>query len=259
MTFPYYFHIGHMRLHPHPVMELIAYSGAFQFYWWLRRRHPENRVPMEENLWVIVGAAVGALMGAKVLAWIESAPEYWTMGLASLIDGKTIVGALLGGWIGVEVVKKIIGYGQRTGDLFVLPLALGMAIGRIGCFLTGLSDRTYGIATSLPWGVDFGDGVRRHPTQIYEMIFLLVWGGILWVWWNHSRLRKGNLFRIFMIGYLGMRLAIEFIKPTWKPYLRLSAIQMACIGGMIVAGWQLTSAGTEKWIFALKRAETTDA
>ncbi|HEY1684893.1 MAG TPA: prolipoprotein diacylglyceryl transferase family protein [Tepidisphaeraceae bacterium] len=263
MTFPYYFHIGHARLHPHEVMELIAYTAAAQFYWWLRRRHPEAQVPMEENLWVIVGAAVGALLGAKILAWIESAPDYWAAGWISLIGGKTIVGALLGGWAGVEIAKKMIGWKERTGDLFVLPLALGMAIGRIGCFLTGLSDHTYGIATSLPWGVDFGDGVHRHPTQIYEMIFLLIWGGLLWIWWNRSSfsrpacgaladnqtrpasgaakrgMRRGDLFRIFMIGYLAMRLAIEFIKPTWKPYLGLSAIQCACIGGIIVAVWQL--------------------
>jgi prolipoprotein diacylglyceryltransferase len=170
-------------------------------------------------------------------------------------------------WAGVEIVKKIVGLRERTGDLFVLPLALGMGIGRIGCFLTGLSDHTYGIATSLPWGVDFGDGVRRHPTQLYEMVFLFVWGGILWMVWNRfgpvatpradnanpsrcdgaeRRMRRGDLFRIFMVGYLAMRLAIEFIKPTWKPYLGLSAIQLACIGGIIVAAWQLWKARTDR-------------
>ncbi|HWB55117.1 MAG TPA: prolipoprotein diacylglyceryl transferase family protein [Tepidisphaeraceae bacterium] len=239
MTFPYYFHIGSLKLHPHPVMELLAYSGAFQFYWWLRRRHPEATVPMEQNLWIIVGAAVGALVGAKGLAWIESAPSYMAAGMDGLIGGKTIVGALLGGWAGVEIAKRLVGLRDRTGDLFVLPLALGMAVGRIGCFLTGLTDHTYGIATSLPWGVDFGDGVRRHPAQIYEMIFLLLWGATLWAWWTKAKLRNGDLFRIFMIGYLGMRLAIEFIKPTWKPYGGLSAIQVACMAGIIVAGWQL--------------------
>ena len=63
------------------------------------------------------------------------------------------------------------------------------------------------------------------------MIFLFLWGSVLWVWWNKASLRRGDLFRIFMVGYLAMRLAIEFIKPTWKPYVGLSAIQLASIGG----------------------------
>jgi uncharacterized membrane protein YfcA len=92
MTFPHYFTIGHARLHPHAVMELIAYTAAFQFYWWLRRRHPEAHVPMEQNLWLIVGAAIGALIGAKVLAWVESAPDYLAVGISGLIGGKTIMG-----------------------------------------------------------------------------------------------------------------------------------------------------------------------
>ena len=60
---------------------------------------------------------------------------------------------------------------MATGDLLALPLVLGIAIGRIGCFLSGLEDQSYGVATALPWGVDFGDGVARHPTQLYEYRF----------------------------------------------------------------------------------------
>ena len=92
---------------------------------------------------------------------------------AYLVGGKTIVGALVGGLISVELAKRYIGLRTSTGDLYAIPLALGIAIGRIGCFLTGLSDNTYGTPTNLPWAVNFGDGIPRHPTQIYEIIFLL--------------------------------------------------------------------------------------
>jgi len=88
------------------------------------------------------------------------------------MGGKTIVGALIGGLLAVELIKRYIGFSTSTGDLYAIPLAVGIAIGRIGCFLTGLSDNTYGIPTSLPWGIDFGDGISRHPTQLYEIIFL---------------------------------------------------------------------------------------
>jgi phosphatidylglycerol:prolipoprotein diacylglycerol transferase len=90
------------------------------------------------------------------------------------MGGKTIVGALIFGLISVELMKRYIGVRQSTGDLYAIPLALGIAIGRIGCFLTGLSDNTYGIPTTLPWAINFGDGIPRHPTQLYEIIFLML-------------------------------------------------------------------------------------
>lgn len=90
-----------------------------------------------------------------------------------MLQGKTVVGAMIGAVAGVELTKKVIGVKKSAGDAFVYPLILGTAIGRIGCFLTGLSDKTYGTPTTLPWGFDFGDGILRHPTQLYEITFLI--------------------------------------------------------------------------------------
>jgi prolipoprotein diacylglyceryltransferase len=128
-------------------------------------------------------------------------------------------------------MKAQIGERRSTGDLFVFPLIVGMAIGRIGCFLTGLSDRTYGVATSLPWGIDFGDGIRRHPTQLYEIAFLLVVGAILQS--LRSRLHEnGDIFKAFMLAYLSWRFAIGFIQPE-VPLAGLSAIQWACLATLL--------------------------
>src|SRR5205814_1071656 len=90
-----------------------------------------------------------------------------------------------------------------------------------------------------PWAIDFGDGVHRHPTQIYEIIFLAAWGALLWMWWKKDRAPNGQLFRVFVAGYLAMRFAIEFIKPTYRPYLGLSAIQVASLFGCAIAMMQL--------------------
>lgn len=126
--------------------------------------------------WAAVAAAVaGAVLGSRLLFWLED-PIATLRNLhdpASLIAGKTIVGALIGGLITVELIKRYIGLRTSTGDLYAIPLAAGIAIGRIGCFLTGLSDNTYGTPTKLPWGVNFGDGIPRHPTQLYEIAFLV--------------------------------------------------------------------------------------
>jgi len=255
MQFPHYINLFGLRLHPHPVLEVVAYSAGFQLYLLLRRRWrgaagSGAALPFEKNMWLIVGAVFGALAGSKLLAWVESPQVYLaaarTAGFAALIGGKTIVGGLIGGWVGVEIAKKRLGITRRTGDLYVFPLVVGMCIGRVGCFLTGLPDHTYGVETALPWGVDFADGVPRHPTQLYEIAFLLLLGLLILL-----RMRRpwteGELFRLFMLAYLGFRFAIEFIKPRFTGYMGLSAIQWACAAGALLCGvalWRLRWAET---------------
>jgi prolipoprotein diacylglyceryltransferase len=228
MTFPHYFHLFGHAFHPHPVMEVIAYTGGFQLYLRFKNRWPRARIPIEQNLWIIVGAIFGALFGSKILAWLESAPEYWRLrhNPEAWLGGKTIVGGLLGGWIGVEIAKKIQHIRHSTGDAFVFLLIFGMAVGRIGCFLTGVFDHTHGNESFLPWAIDMGDGKLRHPTQLYDIIFLCLLAMFLGV------LRKtpspnGRLFRVFLLGYVIWRFSVEFIKPRYT-YAGLSAIQMAC-------------------------------
>jgi prolipoprotein diacylglyceryltransferase len=96
-----------------------------------------------------------------------------------------------------------------------------------------LNDHTYGIATTLPWGVDFGDGIARHPTQLYEIAFLLAQYA-----WIHARRaafeRPGDRFRAFMIGYLTFRLLVEFIKPVFYTYAgHVSGLQLLCVAGLL--------------------------
>jgi prolipoprotein diacylglyceryltransferase len=241
MHFPYSFNFFGLHLHPHPTLEVVAYSGGFQLYLLLRRKwpRPAASVPFEQNAWIIVGAVFGALIGSKLLAWAESPVHYWALRgqPEGWIGGKTIVGGLLGGWAGVEIAKKWLGIAHRTGDVYVFPLILGIAVGRVGCFLTGLSDHTHGIRTSVPWAVDFGDG-PRHPTQLYEVTFLLVLAAALLL-----RMRRpwadGELFRLFLMAYLAFRFAVDFIKPRFTGYGGVSAIQWGCVGGVVVCAASL--------------------
>ncbi|MDB9513668.1 prolipoprotein diacylglyceryl transferase [Kamptonema animale CS-326] len=232
MTFPVYFSIGSFQLHPHLLFESLAYAIAFRLVI-LNSRN--DTIKATQRTSVIVGGMVGALVGAKslvLLQHLDLLPQNWQQFLLLFIQGKTIVGAILGGLIGVELTKKMIGLSRSTGDVFVYPLIVGTAIGRIGCFLTGLSDRTYGVATNLPWGVDFGDGIYRHPTQLYEIIFLVILMAFLRIRSRYQR-QEGDLFKFYMIAYLGFRLIVDFIKPDFHPFLGLTAIQIACILALV--------------------------
>jgi phosphatidylglycerol---prolipoprotein diacylglyceryl transferase len=222
--------------HPglHPLFETLGYVGGFAVYRHARRSKGDFLT--EERRWVVIAsAAVGALLGSHILGLLEQVPQdglHWQRLLAP--GGKTIVGGLLGGWIAVEIVKYMTGVKSRTGDLFVVPLCVGIAIGRTGCFLTGLADDTYGKPTLLPWGVDFGDGTRRHPTQLYEFVFLVGLGWLL-SRYNARPHRNGGTFRMFMATYLGWRFLIDFLKP--QPLVGgMNVIQWACIAGLLALG-----------------------
>ena len=229
MYFPLYLYFGTLRVHPHWIFETLAYATAFQVYLALRRRNGDSIDPAG-RWWVIAAAAVGAVLGAKLLYWCED-PQL-TFAHSNdptfLASGKTIVGALIGGLFAVEWMKKRLGIVRRTGDLFAIPLCVGIAIGRIGCFLTGLEDHTAGIATSLPWGVDFGDGIPRHPAQIYEILFVLALAGLIFCVSRKPHV-EGDVFKIFMVGYFAFRLAVDFLKPDVRIFLGLSSIQWACV------------------------------
>jgi prolipoprotein diacylglyceryltransferase len=220
----------------HFVLETAAFAIGGLLYW---RRAPAPTDAIT-RLGIVAGAALGAAIGSRVLYilqyWTALSDQPWQMWLG----GKTLVGALLGGLIGVELAKSALGWRESTGNRFVMPLLVAIAIGRVGCQLSGVTDQTYGNATTLPWAWDYGDGVPRHPTSAYEILALalLAW----WVQRPRFAHEPGDRFRALMVGYLLIRLGLEFLKPPfgpaavgtlapdrWGPF---SAIQWACLCGL---------------------------
>jgi prolipoprotein diacylglyceryltransferase len=229
---PVFIPLGPFALSVHPIFETLAYFTGFRMYLHQRRRAGDF-LSSSSRMWVVAAAIAGAAAGSKILGWLENPVEtlaHWNQPLF-LLGGKTIVGALLGGTALVEWTKRRIGIQRRTGDLFAVPLAVGVAVGRVGCLLSGLSDHTYGTPTTLPWGIDFGDGVARHPTQAYEILFLVALAFLL-RWFDRRPHREGDTFRLFLISYLAWRLLIDFIKPDPRLFW-LSAIQWTCVFALL--------------------------
>ncbi|MCB1554830.1 MAG: prolipoprotein diacylglyceryl transferase [Xanthomonadales bacterium] len=220
----------------HTLFEALAYAVGVQVYRVQRRRLAlPGLADPDRALWIVVAAALGAALGSKLSFWLEDPLQAFANfpDWRHLLEGKSIVGGLLGGLVGVETAKRLLGVRSSTGDAFVLALGIGLCIGRIGCFVAGLNDHTYGLPSSLPWAVDFGDGVPRHPTQLYEIAFVLPF--TLWIHRYAGRGgRSGDRFRLWLSGYLLFRLLIETIKPLPMAYPPgLSGIQWLCIAGLL--------------------------
>ncbi|MBL7818772.1 MAG: prolipoprotein diacylglyceryl transferase [Saprospiraceae bacterium] len=233
MIYPVIFSIGSSSIHAHLVCEILAYSLGYRYYAYLRR-HTVDPISESDRLWIFIGAAFGGFLGGHLVGIVER-PDDWAKGLDWLyfMGNKTILGGLLGGLIGVEFTKKQIGVTASSGDLMTYPLIVGMVIGRIGCHLEGLEDGTYGLPTTLPWAMDFGDGIWRHPVNLYEILFLTALGvGLRWLERKHP-LSMGSRFRLFMVGYLSWRFVLEYIKPAYFWSFGLSSIQVTVLMGLL--------------------------
>lgn len=192
-------------------LHVAAWLSATFVGWTLRERiFSAAQRPIEgiRLAYYLLAIWAGAMAGAYGLGTLNLALDE----VAGV--GRSIVGALFGGVIAAELFKAAFGIRGSTGAMFVVPLALGIAIGRLGCFAAGLEDYTYGIATDAFCGVDFGDGTRRHPVQLYESLamvgFLVAFAGAL----RHRRdaaIRWG--FYAFVAWYAAQRFVWEFLKP----------------------------------------------
>src|SRR6185436_20182839 len=187
------------------------------------------------------GAAVGLalyrwrLKAATLAIAAQTGPGYfaalslgaiagaWFAGSANTLIGPaptlshSLAGALAGAIVLVEAYKALRGIRGSTGTIFVGSLAVGIAVGRLGCLFAGLPDRTYGVATGLPWAVDLGDGMPRHPVQAYESAAMLAFLA-LYVAGLAARapwaMRRG--FYVLALWYGAQRFAWEFLKPYPK-------------------------------------------
>jgi prolipoprotein diacylglyceryltransferase len=190
----------------------------------------------------------GAIPGAWLLGSLNS------LRAASPALSHSVAGALVGAIVGVEIYKRVRSVTGSTGGVFVGPFALGVVIGRLGCFFTGLADGTYGAATSFPWAVDLGDGIGRHPVQLYESgsmaLFLAAY------LWGLERRRSWALrqgFYALCIAYGLQRFAWEFLKPYPAVIGPFNLFHILC-GGLVAYGWLYWRADLERQRRAQDRA-----
>ena len=183
-----------------------------------------------QRLLIGVAAFVGSMVGAKTPFLGDRGWGAFYDGTVWFADGKTILGGIVGGYAAVELAKWIGNIRTRTGDAFALPVAVAVAIGRIGCFVAGCC---YGRVTTLPWGVGFplaqdDFGVLRHPTQLYELAFHSVAAATLLVM-DRERWLVGNQLKAYLIAYMIYRFLSEWLRPESTVLLNLTVYQLVSV------------------------------
>jgi uncharacterized radical SAM superfamily Fe-S cluster-containing enzyme len=193
---------------------------------------------------IALGGFCGGMIGAK-LPFVLADWDGFLSGTAWFSDGKTILSGLVGGYLGAELTEWALDIRTKMCDVFAVPLAAGIGIGRLACFHAGCC---HGTETRLPWAVDFGDGVLRHPTQLYESAFHLTAAVVLWQLQRRGMFR-GHLVRLYLVAYFVYRFATEFIRPEETLWLGLTGYQLAtlvlvpffalwCCPGSVVLPWR---------------------
>ncbi len=211
----------------HYIGDLAAWSGAALAARWQYRRWPEaaHALARLTTPSYHVSLALGALAGAWLLG---SANSLHSIAAA---PSHSVAGALAGGIIAVELWKWRHGVQQSTGAAYVLPLSVGIALGRLGCLFSGLPDFTYGIPTTMPWGFDLGDGVARHPVQLYESLAMALFAMVFIA----ARKRgdewtQAHAFHALIIFYAAQRFVWEFFKPYPKLIGPLNIFHLLMLG-----------------------------
>ncbi|MFY0691506.1 MAG: prolipoprotein diacylglyceryl transferase [Paracoccaceae bacterium] len=212
----------------HLFFDLLAASlsviGTYLAYTWrLRGASPIGL----ENL--STGYAIALISGAVIGGYGLGSANLFLSGIPGV--GRSIVGALAGATLTIEVYKKSRGIVGSTGVVFVVGFCTTVVVGRIGCLLSGLEDQTYGIPTEAAWGWDFGDGVLRHPVQLYEsvvMAFFLFGTCLALAARSPVFLRSG--FYLMVGFYAAQRFIWEFLKPYEAIIGPLNLFHFVCLG-----------------------------
>ncbi|MGO4708262.1 prolipoprotein diacylglyceryl transferase [Chryseobacterium sp. 2TAF14] len=229
MDFPVTFQIFGKTILAHPVFETVGIFIGMRYYFYLKRKSKE-KLSFNTSAAVLIGATAGALIGSKLIGNLENPYTLFeNFNFKRLWTNNTIIGGLAFGLIGVEWAKKIVGHKESTGDLIVYPLILAMIIGRIGCFLTGIHEETYGLPTDSIFGMHLGDQYLRHPVALYEIAFLIVLWIVLKIIQKKNKYPSGSIFQLFMLSYFSFRFLLDFIKPKIDIIGNLGTIQLVCI------------------------------
>jgi phosphatidylglycerol:prolipoprotein diacylglycerol transferase len=243
--YPELFHIGPLTVYSYGVMMALGFLAAG---WVVSKGLERQGKDPAFSSTLVMWAAIGGLIGARVLFITERLDEFFADPLSLIFTGAGFVwyGGLIGGVVGVTLcIRHYKFVWLEIMDAVAPAIALGHAIGRIGCFLAG--DGDWGPPTTLPWGVtypnaiigwDYPPGIRVHPAELYETFAYAIVFAILWR--MHSTPRAvGTLFWGYLVLSSIARFLIEFVRINPPLAFGLSEAQIISILLMVIGAAML--------------------
>ena len=247
---PVFLHLGPVEIRYYGLVYVLGFVIAYFLLKYLVKKK-EVSLSEDELETFLLYAAVGVLLGSRVFYFLfynlsvllQDPLEFFRIWDGGMSFHGGLIGVICMSALFCRKYKKSF---YELGDIVVIPTAIGLGLGRIANFMNG---ELYGRATTLPWAVDFGDGIPRHPSQLYESAKNFFIFGVLWFLSNKEGLKKGTLFWTFITLYGTLRFCIEFVRqPDPQVGFVLFGVLtmgqlltgiMAFIGGSILFKWHV--------------------
>ena len=245
--------LGPITLQTFGIMFALGFIAAGTL---VARRLVELEKPVDWAYEVIFAALIGGIIGARLDFLIQNYDSVKDDLLGNIFSGSGLVwfGRMIGGALGVVAWARFRGMLNRTLlDVGAPGLAIGYAVGRIGCQLSG--DGDYGIPWDGPWAMSYEEGtvptppgVEVHPTPIYETLAMAVVTYVLWR--LRDSLRPGLLFALYLVFAGIERLLVEFIRRNDEVALGLTTAQLLSVAMVILGAAWLIAAARRGGLFA---------
>jgi phosphatidylglycerol---prolipoprotein diacylglyceryl transferase len=255
---PVLFHLGPLTVYSYGLMMALGFLAADYV---IRLECIRRGLDPEYSSSIVIAAAVAGLIGSRVYAILDDLPTYLADPKSMIFSGSGFVfyGGMIGGLLGAYLVSRWyrIGLGV-TMDMCGPALAIGQAIGRIGCQLSG--DGDWGLPSTVPWAMSypkaivgwnsdtvlklddhyrlvsgFFPGVRVHPAPIYETILYVGVFAILWSMRKTSHPAGRIMYWYLLLGGAA-RFIVEFWRINPRVFYMLSEAQLIAIGMMVIGG-----------------------
>ena len=255
---PVLFHLGPLTVYSFGMMMALGFLVADYV---IRLECQRRGFDPEYSSSIVIAAAVAGIAGSRIYAILDDLPTYLADPKSMIFSGSGFVfyGGMIGGVIGAYLVSRWyrISFGV-TIDMCAPALAIGQAIGRIGCLLSG--DGDWGLPSTLPWAMaypraivgwnsetvlklddhyrlvsGFFPGVRVHPAPIYETILYV---GVFYILWSMRKTSQppGRLIYWYMVLAGAARFVVEFVRINPRVFGPLSEAQLIAIAMMILGG-----------------------
>ena len=224
-------HIGPLDLKTFGICFALAFLASGLI---VGRRFRELAKPADWTYEMVFAALIGGLVGSRLDYVLQNWDKVSDDLLGNLFSGAGLVwfGGFVGGALGVILWARWRGFlGWQLFDTAAVPLAVGYAVGRVGCQLSG--DGDYGTHSDLPWAMSYPDGTvpttdTVHPTPVYETLAMGLVGVVLWR--LRGRFAPGVLFGLYLMLAGIERFLVEFIRRNEDVVAGLTQPQLIALG-----------------------------